>query len=153
VLFTPTAIEGDPQRSPPSRNLAIREYANAIVALGRERGLFVADLHKAMNQSTYRTRLTDNGLHFTDTGYAATAPAFLAALGIARPSETTITPALRAAVLKKNELFFHRWRPQNETYLFGFRKHEQGKNAKEIVEFDPLVAAVEKEIASLKPTK
>ena len=47
---------------------------------------------------------------------------------------------LRVAIVAKNELFFYRWRPQNETYLFGFRKHEQGNNAKEIAEFDPLVA-------------
>ena len=46
--------------------------------------------------------------------------------------------ALRRATIAKNRLFFHRWRPENETYLFGFRKHEQGKNGAEIVEFDPL---------------
>jgi lysophospholipase L1-like esterase len=57
---------------------------------------------------------------------------------------------LRAAVVEKNRLYFHRWRPQNETYLLGFRKHEQGKNAKEIVQFDLLVAAQEKEIARLR---
>ena len=56
---------------------------------------------------------------------------------------------LRKLIVAKNELYFHRWRPQNETYLFGFRKHEQGKNAREIPQFDPLVAAKEKEIVSL----
>ena len=40
--------------------------------------------------------------------------------------------ALRALIVAKNRLYFHRWRPQNETYLFGFRKHEQGQNAVEI---------------------
>ena len=54
------------------------------------------------------------------------------------------------AIQKKNELFFHRWRPQNETYLFGFRKHEQGKNAAEVFQFDPLVEAEEKKIAELR---
>lgn len=57
--------------------------------------------------------------------------------------------ALRRAIVKKNELFFHRWRPQNDTYLFLFRKHEQGQNAKEIPMFDPLVAALDDEIARL----
>jgi lysophospholipase L1-like esterase len=57
---------------------------------------------------------------------------------------------LRQAIRNKNVLFFHRWRPQNETYLFGFRKHEQGKNAREIPQFDPLVATKEKEIARLR---
>jgi len=60
------------------------------------------------------------------------------------------TEKLRQRVLDKNSLFFYRWRPQNWTYLFGFRKHEQGNNAKEIPEFDPLVAAKEAEIATLR---
>ena len=58
--------------------------------------------------------------------------------------------ALRSAINAKNELYFYRWRPQNETYLFGFRKHEQGQNAREIPQFDPLVAAKEAEIARLR---
>ncbi len=57
---------------------------------------------------------------------------------------------LRAAIVEKNRLYFHRWRPQNETYLFGFRKHEQGQNAREIPQFDPLVAKQEEEIAKLR---
>jgi lysophospholipase L1-like esterase len=57
---------------------------------------------------------------------------------------------LRATIHRKNLLFFHRWRPQNITYLFGFRKHEQGNNAVEIPRFDPLVAEQEREIARLR---
>lgn len=57
---------------------------------------------------------------------------------------------LRKVINEKNLLYFHRWRPQNETYLFGFRKHEQGNNAREIPLFDPLVEAKEKEIATLR---
>jgi lysophospholipase L1-like esterase len=58
--------------------------------------------------------------------------------------------ALRQAIIAKNRLYFYRWRPQNETYLFGFRKHEQGNNAREIPLFDPLVEAKEQEIAKLR---
>jgi hypothetical protein len=56
---------------------------------------------------------------------------------------------LRMAVNAKNLLFFYRWRPQNVTYLFGFRKHEQGNNAIEVPRFDPLVGEKEREIARL----
>ena len=56
---------------------------------------------------------------------------------------------LRQTILEKNELYFHRWRPENVTYLFGFRKHEQGNNAVEIPQFDPLVAAREATIRTL----
>ncbi|MFQ5735132.1 MAG: hypothetical protein ACE5KM_24625, partial [Planctomycetaceae bacterium] len=57
---------------------------------------------------------------------------------------------LRQAIIEKNRLYFHSWRPQNVTYLFLFRKHEQGQNAKEVKEFLKLVAAKEKEIDRLK---
>ncbi len=57
---------------------------------------------------------------------------------------------LRTAIDHKNELYFDRWRPQNVTYLFLFRKHEQGQNAAEIPKFDPLVADQEQQIAKLR---
>lgn len=56
---------------------------------------------------------------------------------------------LRSTIVKKNELYFHRWRPQNITYLFLFRKHEQGQNASEIPLFDPLVDEQEQLIRKL----
>ncbi len=56
---------------------------------------------------------------------------------------------LRTRIQRKNVLFFDRWRPQNITYLFGFRKHEQGNNAVEIPRFDPLIADAEREIQAL----
>lgn len=57
---------------------------------------------------------------------------------------------LREAILRKNQLFFDRYRPQNETYLYLFRKREQGNNAVEIPQFDPLVEAQDKQIFKLK---
>lgn len=60
---------------------------------------------------------------------------------------------LRSKIKRKNEMFFHRYRPQNETYLFLFRKHEQGNNAVEIPKFDPIVEKLEQEIDALKKPK
>lgn len=57
---------------------------------------------------------------------------------------------MRKLLLKKNELYFHRWRPQNITYLFGFRKHEQGNNAADIAKFDPFIQDLEKQIHELQ---
>ncbi|MDA1141191.1 MAG: GDSL-type esterase/lipase family protein [Planctomycetota bacterium] len=56
---------------------------------------------------------------------------------------------LRQTIREKNELFFHHWRPQNETYILGFRKGEQGRNAVEIPQFIPLVSEKEKAITLL----
>jgi hypothetical protein len=79
----------------------------------------------------------------------ATAEAWAAGVPVKDGPEADQAEKLRAAIVAKNRLYFHRWRPQNETYLFGFRKHEQGQNAREIPQFDPLVAEAEKEIAKL----
>lgn len=67
--------------------------------------------------------------------------------------EATQFEELRAVVKEKNRLFFNQWRPQNETYIFGFRKHEQGQYAAEIPLFDPLIEAQEAKITELKHPK
>jgi lysophospholipase L1-like esterase len=58
--------------------------------------------------------------------------------------------ALRAVIAEKNRVFFDYWRPHNETYIFGFRKREQGSLQAEFPQFPPLVAAKEAEIAKLR---
>jgi lysophospholipase L1-like esterase len=71
-------------------------------------------------------------------------------VAISRGPDFDQAEKLRDAIVAKNRLYFYRWRPANETYLFGFRKAEQGKNAVEIPEFDPLVVKKEEEIAKLR---
>jgi lysophospholipase L1-like esterase len=80
----------------------------------------------------------------------ATAGEWAAGVKMARGPDFDQAEALRQAIVAKNQLYFHRWRPQNETYLFGFRKNEQGQNAREVPEFDPLVQKAEDEIAKLR---
>jgi hypothetical protein len=95
--------------------------------------------------------LTENGVHYTREGYEKLAAKLVEGLGLSVPDAPA--PALenlRRAVIAKDTLFFNRWRPHNETYLFGFRKHEQGQNAKEIPMFDPLIAQGDETIQKLK---
>ena len=82
----------------------------------------------------------------------ATAPADEWAKGVTLDHGPDFDQAeqLRQAIVAKNRLYFYRWRPANETYLFGFRKQEQGQNAIEIPKFDPLVVEKEQEIAKLR---
>ncbi len=80
----------------------------------------------------------------------ATATEWAAGVTIDRGPQFDQVEALRTAISRKNALFFHRWRPQNETYLLGFRKYEQGNNAVEIAQFDPLVVEQEAIIARLR---
>jgi len=80
----------------------------------------------------------------------ATAALWADGVHLERGPEMEQAERLRQTIVEKNRLYFHRWRPQNETYLFGFRKAEQGKNAVEIPQFDPLVAAQDDAITKLR---
>ena len=151
VLFAPHPFrpaQGYPE--PVEQNKNLRLYRGAIEKVAKARGHFFAD--PSATTVVTSDPVTHNGMHLTEAGYRAGTFGFLASLGYEFQATTAwdrLDP-LRRAIVAKNELFFHRWRPQNETYLFGFRKHEQGKNGKEIAEFDPLVAKAEEEISKLR---
>jgi lysophospholipase L1-like esterase len=135
---------GQPLPDPAPYNVNLRKYNDTIAAVARERGHAFIDLYDLPGK-------TENGLHLTEAGEQEFVEALLPKLGVpsANYSTSELAP-LRTAIRDKNELFFQRYRPQNETYLFLFRKHEQGNNAVEIPQFDPLIEAKEKEIAKLK---
>ncbi|HMP17288.1 MAG TPA: hypothetical protein PKD72_09715, partial [Gemmatales bacterium] len=57
---------------------------------------------------------------------------------------------VRQMIIRKNELYFHHYRPQNDTYLFGFRKHEQGQNAREMPEFTKFIEEMDTKINDAK---
>lgn len=137
-----------PLPSPDKANKNLRLYADAIRDVAKDRKLGFVDLYEALGDIGTRPGWTHNGIHLTDQGYRESAPLFVKALGLEPTPEGS--DKVRQLIREKNELYFHRWRPQNETYLFGFRKHEQGKNGIEIPQFDPLVEAKEKVIRSKK---
>lgn len=96
--------------------------------------------------------LSDNGIHLNSAGYRHAARQIESQLGwgSGKWNEGKAADALRQAILKKNEWFFHRSRPANMAYIFGFRKAEQGRNAGEIESFDKLVEAEEQRIAKMR---
>ncbi len=81
------------------------------------------------------------------TGNAAQ---WAAGVMISRGPEFDQAEQLRRMIIEKSAYFFHRWRPANETYIFGFRRGEQGRNAVEMPQFDPLIAEKEAAIAKLR---
>jgi hypothetical protein len=140
-----------PDATAQNRNLEL--YTKEIGKVAEKRKLFFADLFTIVHKAKLDRPLTDNGLHLTESGYKKTAPLLAASLGLAEKNQALEgggVEKLRAAIMEKNRLYFHRWRPQNETYLFGFRKQEQGQNAREIPLFDPLVEEQEKTIARIR---
>ena len=57
---------------------------------------------------------------------------------------------LRQAIVEKNRYHVYRLRPQNEAYIFLFRRHERGHHAGEMSQFGLLVEKKEREIARLR---
>jgi lysophospholipase L1-like esterase len=168
VLFSPLPVveqEAPTQSNANLRNRWMRVYCGSIQVIAERRALvFLNNFedakkafdtfydHRLKSNVVGMARLTENGIHLTEDGYQMLQTWFLVR-GQLPPDYSASTgkyAELRKAIIAKNQLFFYKWRPQNETYLFGFRKHEQGKNAKEVAEFDPLVAKAEDEIETLR---
>ncbi|MDQ3623081.1 MAG: HEAT repeat domain-containing protein, partial [Verrucomicrobiota bacterium] len=145
---------------PTEHNKLLEQYSKAIEELAKERGVWFVDLANFKHRppaigARGQNPLTENGIHLSRAGHASAGREIAAQLGLkAGDSPSNEDPARRSplldAIVRKNDLWFHRTRPANATYLFGFRKHEQGQNAKEIEQFVPLVYQADEEIDKLK---
>ncbi len=57
---------------------------------------------------------------------------------------------LRRLIEEKNRHYYHYWRPQNDTYIFGFRRKEQGHLTAEFPKYPPILNEKDAEIAKLR---
>lgn len=161
VLVSPPPLEnlGAPLPDQTENNHRLSVFRDAIRDLAEKNELRFVDLFQALGGDDFSGKvasppLTTNGVHYSDAGYRILAKALAKGLGYpetALPeSDSPAVAKLRDAIIEKNRLFFYRWRPANETYLFLFRKHEQGQNAKEIPMFDPLIEKQQAEVEKAK---
>ena len=162
VLISPPPLEnlGHPLPDQSANNARLATYRDAIRDLANTRGHRFLDLFAGMGGNNLKAGqrspgpLTLNGMHYGEAGYEVIGKAVVAGLGLKLPQNLSANDpavvALRKSIMEKNRLFFHRWRPANETYLFLFRKHEQGNNAREIPMFDPLIGQEEQKVEKLR---
>jgi lysophospholipase L1-like esterase len=148
---------GPPLPDPAEHNAELTTYNDAIAQLAVDHRDNFIDLLKFMKLSAAAPHLTTDGIHFTARGYWSLGQILTAhltnTLGYARqhrPEQLAVLESLRQLINHKNREFFYRWRPQNDTYIFGFRKSEQGRNAVEIPQFDPIVQKLEQQIDEAK---
>lgn len=154
-----------PLPDPAAQNARVKVYSQALEQLAERKNVPFVDLYGLLDSlwgdnrfdSKFGGPPTDDGVHLNDRGYCVSTAAFRQLIdGSPRNDSSRVVPEtepmkkLRQAIIEKNRLYFHHWRPQNITYLFGFRKHEQGQNAPEVAEFKKLVAEAEAEIARLR---
>ncbi len=152
VILSPLRHEalGGALPDPVRHNGRLAAHSKVLRAVAEKHNAHFVDLFRV--HAAQRPRLTQNGIHAHDGGYHQIAGEICSQLKVpAHPRlKTPQASALRQAIHSKNKLFFDRSRPQNMAYIFGFRKHEQGNNAVEIPQFDPLIAAEEKKIAACR---
>ena len=143
-----------PLGNPAAHNQVLAKYNARLKKIaGAEHALFVPLFDWLKDESGYSV----DGIHLNESGYKSVAILIDKALGggkdVKKRMEGTVVEWLRTVILRKNEWWFHRSRPANMAYVFGFRKHEQGQNAVEIPKFDELIAQEEADIASLRSLK
>jgi len=167
ILLSPIRHEKLPPPLPdPARhNEMLASYTKTIQGVAEKRGIHFVNLFEVLKDEQFEKEsdftfasITENGIHLSSYGYMVMGSQLAPALGWGakepgKPNSwqyITSHESLRQTIIAKNQLFFNRWRPENSTYLFLFRKHEQGKNAQEIPKFDPLIEAEEVKIAKLR---
>lgn len=137
-------ILGTPPRAEKNR-LAIE---NILTETATQRNIpFVSMDDLAKNPALFQ-----NPIHLTPDGYKAAARIIERSLGWEEKpwDKGQQAEILRQHIIRKNEWFFHRSRPANMAYIFGFRKGEQGRNAGEIPQFDALIAEEDTAIAKMR---
>lgn len=130
------------------QNRLIGYYAEGVRQLASDRGVtYVSQLNLLSRYQNVdgNNRATDDGIIPNGVGYRLSANRIWGG-----PMAEEFSEPLRQAIVLKNRYYFQQWRPQNITYLTGFRKHEQGQNAAELAEFNALIAKQERQIAELK---
>ncbi|WP_197440626.1 SGNH/GDSL hydrolase family protein [Polystyrenella longa] len=152
---------GDAYPDPESYNDQVKLYAAETQKIAQSEEALYIDLIARFSEPAFHQsepgKYFERSMNLTEVGYLAWADEILHQFGIDNvdlrhglPDEWS---TVHEKVLKKNELYFHHWRPQNITYLLLFRKHEQGNNAVELDELLQLTADTDKQIHQLARQK
>ncbi len=136
AIVTPPPFENSGELLPnlASRNGDLAAFVEAIRALANKKSLPLLDVFAELGGgSGVALRLTENGLQLSPRGHGLVARAFMDQAGYGRIARLAGDPSqdgawsdpamerLRLAVLEKNRLWLHYWRPHNWAFLGGDR--------------------------------
>ncbi|HWN97316.1 MAG TPA: PVC-type heme-binding CxxCH protein, partial [Methylomirabilota bacterium] len=128
VLFSPIAAEKHsdvnfPDPAPINRQL--EPYVKAMREVAQANSVSFVDLFAASKKAygSAKTSLTINGIHLSDDGYKALAPAMFADVfgGKAGAMDSTGFENLRAAINEKSKVWFSRYRTVDGYNVYGGR--------------------------------
>ena len=131
------------------RNEQLKNYNTGIQKIANEGSHSFVDLFTPLLNSN--ELLTENGIHLNRSGYEQVANITAEQLHFPKPKITSAERIenIRETVAKKNRLYFHRWRPRNDAFVYGERKDEQKIAQTEPEKFEPFVARQDEAIRAL----
>lgn len=153
VLLSPLPVEegfGAESSHVRQRNAMLKRYSTVMDEVASEGSHFFVDLSETKGNS-----FTANGIHPSAEGYRKLATFLGEQLKLPRSTFPLTSPEaenVRAKVVKKNTLYYHRWRPRNDAFVYGERKDEQKIAQTEPEQFEPFIAKEEAAIRSLLKT-
>jgi putative membrane-bound dehydrogenase-like protein len=123
VLVSPMPFEKPLASHAPDltrRNADVSAYANAVRDLAKQRGAVFVDLFEPLSARASSKRLTEDGIHLTESGLREVAALIVRQLGADENQSASMEP-LRQAIVEKNRLWFDSWRPANWSFAYGDR--------------------------------
>jgi len=140
---------GIPTEHIEARNKELKKYAETTKEVAIKGEYRFIDLFTPFSKEN---KFTANGVHLSSEGYRKAGDLIAEALKfpqLAIKIDSKKADEIRNTIIKKNTLFFHRWRPQNDAYVYGLRKHEQRIAQEEPAQIEPFIAKQEAAINSL----
>ncbi|MCM4173497.1 hypothetical protein DHD32_18635 [Arenibacter sp. TNZ] len=140
---------GIPAEHIEARNKELKKYAETTKEVAIKGKYRFIDLFAPFSKEN---KYTTNGVHLSSEGYRKAGDLIAEELifpQLAIKIDSKKADDIRNAIIKKNTLFFHRWRPQNDAYVYGLRKHEQRIAQEEPAQIEPFIVKQELAITSL----
>jgi lysophospholipase L1-like esterase len=140
---------GIPAEHIEARNKKLKEYVETTKEVAIKGNYRFIDLFTRFSKET---KYTTNGIHLSVNGYRKAGELIAQSLTFPAPVvkiDSERADQIRNTIIKKNTLFFHRWRPRNDAFVYGERKDEQRIAQEEPAQIEPFIAKQEASITLL----
>jgi len=140
---------GIPAEHIDTRNKELKKYAETTKEVANSGNYRFIDLYTPFSKEH---KFTTNGIHLSSKGYRKVGDLIAEALKFPQLEiriDSEKADHIRNAIIKKNTLFFYRWRPENDIYVYGIRKNEQRTAQEEPAQIEPFIVEQEAKIKFL----